>query len=87
MPASVPSDRMPKIMIPILLLLVEDELPVAAADAAALWRSIASVEVAVMYAESEAVVSEAAEGVVKVERWRTLPCCEEAISRYFGGSV
>jgi hypothetical protein len=36
MPTNVPSDRMPKIRIPSLLLLVEDELPVTVADAAAL---------------------------------------------------
>jgi hypothetical protein len=78
---------MPKMRIPVLLLLVEAEHPLMAADAAALWRSIASVEVAVMYAEGEAVVGEAADGAVKVERWRTLPCCKEAISRCFCGPV
>lgn len=82
MPASVPSDRMPKTRIPSLLPLVEDELPVTLADAAALWRSIASVELAVVYVRDEAVVGDAAGGTVKVERWRTLPCCREAISMY-----
>lgn len=81
MPANVPSDSTPKMKIPSLLLLVEDELPMTVADAAALWRSMVSVEVAVMYAEGEAIVGDAAGGTVRVERWRTLPCCKEAISR------
>lgn len=48
MPANVPSDMTPRMRSWILVLFVEEELPVTVADAAARWRSIDSVGLAIV---------------------------------------